>query len=525
MQIPRSPGAVSMAPDAMGNLVLLLGQARDGLLDTGRRVADALVPPNVPPAAPDAMVVQVAAQLAPAVHLPVDALDAAGCPAAWTALGPQLDRALQDVHTRAQEWARAGEADAASRSGGLSAGLAGVGAALGRAAAVAPVPSEAERLAYQEGAADADRFATLVWGKKGRCPDFDKVARLLADVRANGAGNPAYAEGFTAAMGQMRSKQYGLDEGNGFERFSRTYEVCRANTGSRQDDDEDRLFRPMGEVFASATNDPNFDIGLAEQILESGLGGGYVFSYAPLRTDVALLVANRWIDEKDWNKGRDPDRIAAGLRVLSANPEAAHLYALEHADTLTNGTNADLFKDPVGGGIFGDAPGPWDAGVAALAADVLRIGLVEYPDRLTATTTGDAAAQAAQAAQHRQPVHGWARLLAALVVAAALSGCRSSTSPPSPADAARQAAKCVTPGSKAKTPYLPSPRSTLERCFNKAMGDAAGRRFLLGAGNAALADFFIRYAGQLGDRLAASQALSLKEAADSPAIRDGVARP
>lgn len=532
MQIPRPPGPISMAPDAMKNLVNLLGQAKDGLLDAGRRVADALIPLTVPPVVPDATVVQVAAQLAPQHLLPPDALAAVGWPGTWLEVAHQLDRALQDVLDRAEQWARALAADEASHAGGLLPDLASIGAALDRAAALAPVRSEGDSLPGEQGAADADRFAALVWGKKGRCPDFDNTAGFLADMKAKGAANPAYAQGFAAAMGAMHHKQYGLEEGNGFERVSRTIAVCWTNKGKHLDDAEDRLLRPLGETFAAATLDPTFDIGLAQHLLESGLGGGYVFNCGPLRTDVALLVANHWIDEKDWAKGRDPYHIAAGLKVLAANPEAAHLYALEHADTLTKGTDPGLFHEP-GGGILGDWDGPWDHGVAALAADVLRIGLVEYPAQVVGAATcqgdtpsGEAARVAAENAQRR------AEAAMAAAIDAAGKGAH-----PGPEGrrvlagflATHIADVASSLGSQISVPslrpeHLAADKKSIQVAVKEIMGDPDTRKDLLAGADDALRAWSANAARFVGDDLAQHPEMRLRDIlatlGDVPGVSD-----
>ena len=91
-------------------------------------------------------------------------------------------------------------------------------------------------------------------------------------------------------------------------------------------------------------------------------------------------------------------------------------------------------------------------------------------------------------------------------------------------DSAAQAAKCFAPGPKAAAPYLPSPRTDLERCFKKAMGDEKARRFILGATNAALADWFTRYASEIGQRLATTDHYPDAEVAGLPALRDGASQ-
>jgi hypothetical protein len=53
------------------------------------------------------------------------------------------------------------------------------------------------------------------------------------------------------------------------------------------------------------------------------------------------------------------------------------------------------------------------------------------------------------------------------------------------------------------------------------MGDVRARRFLLGAANAALADWFVRYAAEIGPRLAGSDHYPAAEVAAVPALSDG----
>ena len=59
-----------------------------------------------------------------------------------------------------------------------------------------------------------------MWGGKRGCPKFDYVAARLEELKAKSAGNPAYAEGFTAALSHKEFKQYGINYGNGFQNFS-----------------------------------------------------------------------------------------------------------------------------------------------------------------------------------------------------------------------------------------------------------------------------------------------------------------
>jgi len=114
-------------------------------------------------------------------------------------------------------------------------------------------------------------------------------------------------------------------------------------------------------------------------------------------------------------------------------------------------------------------------------------------------------------------------VIVAIAMLSAIQGC-SDRATPSRAEAIRQATKCVTPGTKEKAPYLPAPSMTLEKCFKAAMAEESGRRFLLGAGNAALADWSIRYAAELGARIDASERLPSQEVAAEPSIGQGVAQ-
>lgn len=112
-----------------------------------------------------------------------------------------------------------------------------------------------------------------------------------------------------------------------------------------------------------------------------------------------------------------------------------------------------------------------------------------------------------------------AALAVAIVVPGALPACRSDG--PDPVARARE---CLTPGPRAAGPYLPAPRSELEPCFKKVMGDVAARHFLLGAGNAALSDWFIRYTAEISQRLANDGQYPDAEVASIQTLKDGAAQ-
>jgi hypothetical protein len=210
------------------------------------------------------------------------------------------------------------------------------------------------------------------------------------------------------------------------------------------------------------------------------------------------------------------------------NPEAAHLYALEHADLLTKGTNPDLFDDPRGGGVFPDAPGPWDQGVAKLAASVLRIGLIDYPAQLEESARGSsahdvvAAAEAAGRAAEgtmgdsvnalKKGVHVGpdGKLVLAEFLAANMSDVETLLT-----------ARDTNPSGV----NLLANRDRLEETFKEVMSDSAARKVLLGGANTATAAWGVQFATLIGDSLeqfaSAKVNQTIDDVASSPSVRSG----
>ena len=505
MQVERREGAVFLAPTEMDGLVTILGQAKDAYFATGRQLEEALSPPRYlvamgsgPTATPVAIGAQVAAQLPPPDHIPPDAAEACGWPALLPqALGIQVERALLDVADRSRKWALAAAADAASDSGGLFGGLATLGAALAKAQAITvPTSNEVSR---QQGAADAARFAAVALPKGRDCPAHDDIARVLDEVRAKAVHDPAYAAGFTAAMGEMDYKWQGTYKGNGFDYFSHKVGVCGTGGGEHEQRWLD-LMTPVGQAFASATHDATFDTELAGQMLKRG-GADFVFLGGPLRTDVALMVADHWIKAKDWRQKYPlPLSIADGLQVLKANPEAAHIYALGHAEFLTKGTNPDLLNTESYG--YPDT--------APLAADVLRIGLVEYPAQLAtaATSEGDTpSGQAARAAAEEAQRKAEAAMAAA--VNAVGKGAR-----PGP-DGCRVLAGFLATHitdlassldtnisvSSLRVEHLAADKESIQRAVKQIMKEPEARKLLLAGANGALDAWSREMANYVGQQL------------------------
>jgi hypothetical protein len=91
--------------------------------------------------------------------------------------------------------------------------------------------------------------------------------------------------------------------------------------------------------------------------------------------------------------------------------------------------------------------------------------------------------------------------VAAGILVTSLIGCRSSASP-SPEESIARAKACI--NADPATPYLPVARPDFQECLEKAMKAPAARRFLLDAGNVALAAWssdVARFVGAaLGDR-------------------------
>jgi hypothetical protein len=514
MQADHREGAVFMAPTEMEGLVTILGQAKDAYYATGRQVEEALAPPRYVvtmgsgPAARSPIEAQVAAQLAPEDHIPPDAAEACGWSALLPeALGIQLERALLDVADRSRKWALAMAADAASDSGGLLGGLAGLGAALAKAQAITVQTSE--EVSRQQGAADAARFAAVALPKGGHCPDHDDVARLLEEVQAKAVNNPAYAAGFTAAVGAMDYKFPEGSRGNGFEYFRRKVGVCGTGGGEHKQRWDD-LITPVGEVFASATHDASFDMEMAKGMLKRGRAD-FVFLGGPLRTDVALVVADHWIKAKDWRQKYPlPLSIADGLKVLSANPEAAHIYALGHTELLTKGTNPDLLNTESYG--YPDT--------APLAADVLRIGLVEYPAHLADaarsegdTPSGQAARAAAEEVQ-RKAEAAMAAAVDAVGKGARLGpeGCRvlAGFLASHIGDVASSLDTNISLPSL-RGEHLAADKDSIEAAVKQIMKDPDARKVLLCGANSALNAWTMNSARFVGDDLAGHPEMRLRD--------------
>lgn len=98
-------------------------------------------------------------------------------------------------------------------------------------------------------------------------------------------------------------------------------------------------------------------------------------------------------------------------------------------------------------------------------------------------------------------------LVALLLVVS--TGCRSS-SPTSTEEAIRRAQACVTPDTH--IPYLPASRADFEECLDNAMREPAGRRFLLDAGNEAVARWTADMARFVGDDLGLDASRTLPQA-------------
>lgn len=96
-------------------------------------------------------------------------------------------------------------------------------------------------------------------------------------------------------------------------------------------------------------------------------------------------------------------------------------------------------------------------------------------------------------------------MIAALLVVI-VGGCRSSSSL-TDEEAVRRAQACIAPSTSIA--YLPAPRPDFEACLEKAMREPAGRRFLLDAGNAAVAGWSSDMARFVGDDLGLHPALTL----------------
>jgi hypothetical protein len=504
MQLDRAEGAVFMSPAGMEGLVTVLGQAKDAYYATGRQVEEALTPPRYvvstgsgPAATPPSLANQVAAQLTPLDHIPPDASEACGSPALLPqALAIQLERALLDVLDRARKWARAAAVNDACDSGGLFGGLALLGAAIARAQAISvPTTEEASR---QQGAADAARFAAEAMPKGRDCPDHDDVARRLEEIRAKAADNPAYAAGFANAIGALDYKFSGF-RGNGFEYFARKVRICGTGGGEHEQRWSD-LYTSMGAVFARATHAPSFDVQMAKEMLERKRSA-FLFQGGPLRTDVALLVAEEWIKPKDWKLRYPlPLQIAEGLQVLVANPEAAHLYAIEHGALLSQGTDPALLDK----GSYGFLQ------TAALAAAVLRIGLVEYPAQLAdaAKAGGDTpAGQATRAAADDAKRKAEAGMAAA--VSAIGNGAR-----PGPEGRLVLAGFLATHVSDLASSldteislpnwrgeHLATDEESIEIAIEEIMKDGEARKLLLAGADGALSDWSREMANYVGQHL------------------------
>jgi hypothetical protein len=119
--LERAPGRTNpaMNPDLMRRgLGNALGRAKEELHAFSKRLGDVLSEPAPVPGAP------VVPGAPPMRHLPPDAREAAGVPAAYQAIEVELEKALQDILDRAQTWE---DAQAADESPSLGGGLLGLG--------------------------------------------------------------------------------------------------------------------------------------------------------------------------------------------------------------------------------------------------------------------------------------------------------------------------------------------------------------------------------------------------------------
>jgi hypothetical protein len=98
-------------------------------------------------------------------------------------------------------------------------------------------------------------------------------------------------------------------------------------------------------------------------------------------------------------------------------------------------------------------------------------------------------------------------LLAVLLVV--LVGCRSNSPLPTE-EAVRRAQACITPDTNIR--YLPADRPDFEECLEKVMREPAGRRYLLDAGNEAVAGWSADMARFVGDDLSLDPNRSLGQA-------------
>jgi hypothetical protein len=116
MQVSKGTNPM-MNPDLMRKgLVNALGRAKDDVHAFSTRLGDLLAEPAAVPGAP------VVPGAPPMHHLPPDAKEAAGVPSAYDTIKLELEKAIQDVVTRAQTWEEAQAADntSAPSIGGFS---------------------------------------------------------------------------------------------------------------------------------------------------------------------------------------------------------------------------------------------------------------------------------------------------------------------------------------------------------------------------------------------------------------------
>lgn len=377
-------------------------------------------------------------------------------------------------------------------------------------------------LAREAGKADAERLRKLMWSDNGECPDFDDVTRFLQKTNEAHGTNPAYCDGFAEAVASMEFDDWGKDQ-DGFGKFLQTARVCWINDHSKSPEElSSKFFRPMGEMLATATHDVQFDVETAKKLFTGYRASAqYLLAYGKPSTEVTLLAAEDLIDPKAWKKGDQADNISLGLDLLTRDPEAAHLYAVEHGDLLMRGTDAGLFRDPTGGGIFPDSPGSWDRGAAQLAADVLRIGLVEYPAAVAAAAVvGTSDLEAATAAA--VGAAGEMRRAAAKAMADAIEavGKGADLDPPGKLVLAEFLAENITDVAASLTTQVIMNRrgqlavaaSDIETAFKEVMSDPGARKVLLGGANVTVAGWGLGLADRAGDRLDQDPQLSLREA-------------
>ena len=223
-----------------------------------------------------------------------------------------------------------------------------------------------DRDARAAGAAGAAQLADAL--NQPGCADRD-FGRLAGILEARQLSD-AYAAGFIETLGP-----------GGLERFAARVQECWPAASDRLAEAHDRLYGPLGFMLAAASRRPGFDLNIVFE-LTNGFPEDWerLFQHGAFSTEVSLLIARRLIPEGHWYGFDEQARVGTGLLVLSRNPEAAHLYAIEHPDALTRHAEARWQ-----GGLIVGTEG---FSLTDLAGSVLRTGLLDYPRSLPATSGG-----------------------------------------------------------------------------------------------------------------------------------------